>query len=246
MHLHDFKDLANILGSKLDINTQGSSHWDGLRHFPYQATLQYYNGVTQDIISGPSATEKIGIQTDAAKKTITGRGVLLDWFSWATDNGINIDHFSAHSIPLSELEAVANAQKVQFRSGDILLVRTGWVPAYRALSLEEQAALPQRPVRSSCGIEASKEAIRWHWEHAFAAVVSDTVAYEAWPSPKPWGVSMHEVFLSGWGMPIGESFDLEDLAVKCKETKRWSFLFVSVPLNIPGGVASPPGAVAIF
>lgn len=101
-------------------------------------------------------------------------------------------------------------------------------------------------MRSSCGVEASDATIRWHWDNAFAAVASDTVTYEAWPSPRPWGVSMHEVFLSGWGMPIGESFDLEGLAVKGRESQRWSFMFVSVPLDVPGGVASPPGAVAIF
>lgn len=184
--------------------------------------------------------------SDIAKKTITGRGVLLDWYSWATEQGIQIDHFASHGIPLSELQAVAAAQKVQFRPGDILLIRTGWLPAYNAISEDQKAALPHRPVRSSCGVEASEDAIRWHWDNAFAAVASDTVAYEAWPSPKLWGVSMHEVFLSGWGMPIGESFDLEGLAVKCREVQRWSFMFVSVPLDVPGGVASPPGAVAIF
>ena len=78
------------------------------------------------------------------------------------------------------------------------------------------------------------------------SIFDDTVAYEAWPSPKPWGVSMHEVFLSGWGMPIGESFNLDGLAEKCRDMGRWSFLFVSVPLNVPAGVASPPGAVAIL
>ncbi|KAI8289519.1 hypothetical protein K4K60_008448 [Colletotrichum sp. SAR11_57] len=226
-------------------DTTPLNHWDGPRHYPYQSTLQYYNGVTQDDISGPKANLKIGIQ-NIANKTITGRGVLLDWYSWAIERGIQIDPFSAHGIPLSELKSVASAQKVHFRPGDILLVRTGWLEAYRALSVDQQAALPRRQVRSSCGVEATEESIQWHWDNAFAAVASDTVAYEAWPSPKLWGVSMHEVFLSGWGMPIGESFDLEDLAAKCNKEQRWSFMFVSVPLNVPGGVASPPGAVAIF
>lgn len=135
---------------------------------------------------------------------------------------------------------------MRFERGDVLLVRSGWLAAYRNLTIEERAALPDRKVRSSCGVEASEESIRWHWDNAFSAVAGDTVAYEAWPSPKPWGVSMHEVFLSGWGMPIGESFDLEALSEKCAKEGRWTFLFVSVPLNVPAGVASPPGAVAIF
>lgn len=50
-------------GNQLDMNTQGSSHWDGLRHYPYQDSLLYYNGVTQDDISGVAANTKIGIQS---------------------------------------------------------------------------------------------------------------------------------------------------------------------------------------
>ncbi|KAH7166592.1 putative cyclase-domain-containing protein [Dactylonectria macrodidyma] len=230
---------------ELDINTQGSSHWDGPRHYPYQETLQYYNGLTQDDISGPAMSNKLGIQ-NLAIKTITGRGVLLDWFSWAQKNNIDVDPFSQHGIPLSDLLAVAKAQNTQFRPGDILIVRTGWLRGYRDLTREAQDALAHRPVRSSCGIDASPEVVRWHWDNAFAAVASDTVAYEVWPSPRSAGDRMHEVFLSGWGMPIGESFDLEKLAETCREEERWSFMFVSVPLDVPGGIASPPGAVAIF
>lgn len=184
--------------------------------------------------------------TDLAAKTITGRGVLLDWHRWARANNITIDCFSPHAIPLSQLLDTARDQNVSFDRGDILLIRTGWLEAYRRLTPQERAALPDRPVRSSCGVEASEEAIRWHWDNEFAAVATDTVAYEAWPSPKPWGVSMHEVFLGGWGMPIGESFDLEVLAERCAASGRWDFFFVSVPLNVPAGVASPPGAVAIL
>lgn len=45
---------------------------------------------------------------------------------------------------------------------------------------------------------------------------------------------------------LGELFDLEQLAQTCKEMGRWSFFLTSVPLNQPGGVSSPPGAMAIF
>lgn len=219
--------------------------------------------MTQDDISGANANHRIGIQSefiayrltfctteyhnsDIAISTITGRGVLLDWGSWADGQGIQYDPFSTHAIPLSQLLATASAQGTSFKPGDILFIRTGWLAAFGALSREQQAELPRRQVRSSIGVEASEDAVRWHWENSFAAVASDTVAYEAWPSPRPWGVALHEVFLSGWGMPIGESFELEKLAAKCKQTGKWTFLLVSVPLNILGGVASPPNAVAIL
>jgi hypothetical protein len=50
----------------------------------------------------------------------------------------------------------------------------------------------------------------------------------------------------GWGVPIGELFDLETLVIECQYLKKWSFFFSSMPLKIPGEVASPPNGVAIF
>lgn len=67
---------------------------------------------------------------------------------------------------------------------------------------------------------------------------------EAWPTQKDY--ALHEVMLAGWGMPIGELFDLEKLAAHCKQLGRYSFFVVSKPVNVPGGVASPPNIVAIF
>ncbi|PSN65630.1 hypothetical protein BS50DRAFT_601950 [Corynespora cassiicola Philippines] len=233
---------------ELHINTQGSSHWDGLRHYPYQNTLQYYNGATQADISGPNANTKIGIQ-NLALHPLTARAVLLDWFHWATTNSIPHSPFSPFAIPLSHLLAVASAQNTSFRPGDILLIRTGWLSAYRSLAPSERTALPHRAERSSIGLEASEEMLRWHWECGFAAVASDTVAYERWPRDgrgNAGGVCLHEVLLSGWGCPIGESFDLEEVAGRCRERGDWSFLVVSVPLFVRGGVASPANAVAIL
>jgi hypothetical protein len=78
---------------------------------------------------------------------------------------------------------------------------------------------------------------------------------------------MHEYLLAGWGMPIGlslsaptlwrnscltdlpspgEIFDLEALSKTCQELNRYSFFLTSMPLNMPGGVSSPPNAMAIF
>lgn len=64
------------------------------------------------------------------------------------------------------------------------------------------------------------------------------------PLDLKWG--LHPILLAGWGTPIGELFDLELLAKTCKRLKRWTFFFVSIPLNYTGAVASPPNAMAIF
>lgn len=71
---------------------------------------------------------------------------------------------------------------------------------------------------------------------------SELTSHLAQKSP----IALHEILLAGWGCPIGELFDLEELAEHCKKIGRWSFFLASVPLKVPGGAASPPNAVAIF
>lgn len=119
--------------------------------------------------------------------------MLLDWRAYAQRHKIDYSPFTSHAIPLRELQAVAQDQGVTFKSGDILLIRSGWLEEYHKLTDDEKDALGLRERRESCGVEASEEAIRWHWDNSFAAVASDTVAYESWPSSKPFKVSMHEV-----------------------------------------------------
>jgi hypothetical protein len=46
-------------------------------------------------------------------------------------------------------------------------------------------------------------------------------------------------------MPIGEMWWLEDLAADCASDGVYEFMLTSAPLNVPGGVGSPPNALAI-
>jgi hypothetical protein len=41
-------------------------------------------------------------------------------------------------------------------------------------------------------------------------------------------------------------FDLEKLAARCREIGRWSFFVSASPLNVVGGIASPPNIQAIL
>jgi hypothetical protein len=47
------------------------------------------------------------------------------------------------------------------------------------------------------------------------------------------------------GLPLGELFVLAPLAEDCARDGRHEFMVVSAPLNVEGGIASPPNAVAI-
>lgn len=89
---------------------------------------------------------------------------------------------------------------------------------------------------------------------------------EEWEGDMQGGGLLHQWLLGGWGVMIGEMWDLERLCEKAEELGRWTCFVSSVPLKVsliyavmivcleiranrvqvPGGVASPPNAVAIF
>ena len=79
------------------------------------------------------------------------------------------------------------------------------------------------------------------------------IAFEAIPPKREDGsegsvaeLVLHQYFLGLYGLHIGELWDLKALSDTCKKLNRYSFLLTSVPLNVPGGIGSPPNALAVF
>ncbi|KAL1706307.1 hypothetical protein EV121DRAFT_289636 [Schizophyllum commune] len=253
------KELAGLSvcrDDEININTQSGSQWDGMKHFGIFDGMVYYNGVKgADLPSGPlhipdpqhidPKLKLLGVQ-NWAEHGICGRGVLLDLVRFYTEGGkpLPYDPWTAHPIPVADLEACAKKQGVTFREGDILLLRVGFIKKWNESSLDALDALSKRE-ETFAGIEQSEEMKRFLWNNHFAAIASDQPSLERWPTPE--GVPhMHQTILGLWGMPLGELFDLEKLSDECAKAKRWTFFFSSWPLNIIGGVASPPNAAAYF
>ncbi|KAF9881015.1 hypothetical protein CkaCkLH20_01165 [Colletotrichum karsti] len=228
-------------------NSQSSSQWDGLRHCGYQNEKKFYNGVTMEQVHAVDGEGKksdvLGIQA-WQKHGIVGRGVLVDYHSWRLSQNKPYDPFAHDSIPASDLKACLKAQGTEVRFGDILFTRTGFMAAHATKTPADLQTYRVAEPQVFSGVAQSEETIRWVWEN-FSAVAGDQPTFECWPrrDPQYW---MHEIFLGGWGMPIGELFDLEALAEKCKQENRWSFFVSSEPCHVPGGVASPPNILAIF
>lgn len=81
------------------------------------------------------------------------------------------------------------------------------------------------------GVEPSEEFLKFLWNSQVAAVAGDTRSFEVWPCTKlEW--HLHEWLLAGWGMPIGELFDLEELSGICASTGRSTFFLASAPMNV--------------
>jgi hypothetical protein len=48
------------------------------------------------------------------------------------------------------------------------------------------------------------------------------------------------------GFVVAELLDLEALTLRCRELGRFEFLFMAVPLDVPGGLSSPANAMALL
>lgn len=241
------KRRHNVFDDVYDnFNTQSSSQWDGLTHFGHMEH-GFYNGVTAEQITGVADTRN-GIE-HWARRGIAGRGVLVDFARFAAAHSLAFKPGERWPITAEQIQAAADWQGVRFETGDILLLRTGWIEWYHGLTLEQRTALAQPGAFAACGIEQSEASLRFLWNNHFAAIASDNPAFEAYPPPPnadgtP-GEMLHSTIIGLWGMPIGEMFNLDALAMACVADGRFEMFFTSAPLNKLGGVASPPNALAI-
>lgn len=126
------------------------------------------------------------------------------------------------------------------------MIRSGYVRRHNRATPEERKAGTYGWAGQAIGLASNETTVRWLYDRHFAAHVGDTVALEAWPPNENADFFVHEWSLVFWGAPIGELWDLEQLALECERHQRWTFFVTSAPLHVPGGVGSPPGAIAIF
>jgi len=233
-----------------DWNTQGSTQWDGFRHVQ-RPGHGHFGGIPD-----PSH----GVHHWAVRG-IAGRGVLADVARWRQSVGRPLDPGGADPITPAELLDCLDTCGVSVRTGDILLIRTGWLEWYQARDPATRARLSDRGVLRSAGLEASEDMARLLWDMHVAAVAADNPALEVWPigaghdrdylaevradPRREHEIQLHVRILAMLGIPIGELFDLERLAADCAADGRYECFLTSAPANLPGGVASPPNALAL-
>lgn len=231
---------------ELALNTQSVTQWDGFRHIAHPEHGHF----------GGLADEEHGI--DAAAGGIVGRGVLLDVGRALANAGRGITVDDATAIDVADLEGTIADARTELRRGDVLCVRTGWLSWYWGLDAPGRRACADD--LRCCGLRPSDELFAFLWDHHVAAVCTDTPALEPWPmgahldsdarrSLRDAGrvdlIFGHFAILALLGIPIGELFDLDGWAAAAAGDGRTDALFVSAPLVVQGGVASPPNALVI-
>jgi kynurenine formamidase len=223
---------------------QGSSQWDGLRHVRYRE-FGYWGGLQDEDVDGKG---RLGIEA-WAQHGIVGRGVLIDAARHYEQAGTPLDVTKKKTLGGNEIEAIAAEQGVGLQEGDILLLRTGWLRWFMALSDEEKEALrgrlnPGEDGLDMPGLDPSTPTAAWLWDHRIAAIAADNPALEALRVDAEVGFQ-HRRLIALQGMALGELWDMEALSQDCAADGVYEFMLVSAPLNVPGAVGSPANAYAI-
>jgi hypothetical protein len=153
--------------------------------------------VTAKDIIGPKANLRDSMH-HISDHGICGRGILLDYRSYAESQGTSYDPFTRHEIPFSELVACGKAQGIDIRPaaqggdvhvGDMLFIRSGFVERYHGASAEERKTAAQREAKRGkdneqrwAGVQQSEEMLDWLHDCYFATVGGDAPAFEAYPA----------------------------------------------------------------
>jgi len=223
-------------------NTQEGTQWDGYAHVGHIRHKLFYGGVdASEIMDGPGG--RLSIHHWADK--FAGRGVLIDAYGYRKSRGIPVNPLDPGEYTVNELQSALEAQGTRLKPGTILLVRTGWMESYEALSPEAKAKMSSFENVKSIGVERSRETAAWLWNNRVAAIGVDNPAVEALPFDLGDENALHYRALPLLGLSLGELFVLAPLAGDCARDGRYEFMVVSAPLNLEGGIASPPNAVAI-
>lgn len=221
---------------------QASSQWDSLGHVGY-APDAFYNGASEDDIQHG---RRNGVE-HWARSGIVGRGVVLDVARARTQAGRPYEPGESVAFGVEDLELARVQAGIEFRAGDVILLHTGFAAWYARQSVNSRRAMRRR--LTAPGVDHTEEVARYLWDSHASALASDTFAVEVWPpdhsaAAEPFGF-LHRLLIGQFGMALGELWWLKELADDCARDGLYECFLVSAPLNIPGGIGSPPNATAI-
>jgi hypothetical protein len=163
------------------------------------------------------------------RKTV-GRGVFLD-----VARALGKEYLDdGYGITCADLDLTASKQKVEFRRGDYIIVRTGQME--RCTQRQKLGRLSRR---RCAGFRLRDTGIRRPHR---ARRASDTR-----PNNTEGGINQpwHWITVPIMGMTMGEIFYVKDLAEDCAADGVYEFMFVAPAIPITGAVGSPTNPLAI-
>ena len=197
------------------------THIDALCHFSSNGKL--FGG--QDVSAKQSYTSGLGLMSVDTIAPILRRGVLLDIAGMEGVEVLPVDF----SIAPEHLDQAQRRHSVEVRTGDVVLLRTGWSLYWRDAA---------RYIAEVRGPGPELAAAQWLSARGIFAAGSDTIAFERVPSRN---MPVHVHLLVEKGIHIIEALNMDELA----RAGVHEFLFVATPLKIEGGTGSPIRPLAV-
>lgn len=222
---------------------QVSSQWDGLAHIKHPQ-FGFYQGRRREELSG-DGHGRIGID-HWARRGIVGRFVLADVERYRAAQGRPIRQGETDAVTVGEIEACLAQQSVALETGDILLLRFGWIRWYEETDAATRQQMASTDLFPCPGVANLEETAAWIWDRGLAAVAADNPALEVQPFDESRVDGfLHYRLIPLLGLAIGEMFALDALAEDCAADEVYEGLFSAAPLNKAGGCGSPANAIAI-
>lgn len=159
---------AHGYDDEVEFNTQCSSQWDSLCHFHHQESAMGYNGLqtnvqelTQDHGNEDLDQKLPTINHWHRRGGLVARGVFIDYKRYADENGIKFNPFNDHKITVKDIETIAKKQGVEFKQGDVIIIRSGFTEGLTGQTGDKQAELMGS--HRTCGVTGDEETAKWFW-----------------------------------------------------------------------------------
>ncbi len=209
--------------------TQCATHWDALAHSSYGGVI--YNGYPASSVSADGAA-RCGIHRLGP---VVSRGILLD-----VARALGRDVLEpGHPITPDDLDAACALADVTVEPGDIVLVRTGQMVH---LAPDRRDLIAYTWPSPGLTIETAG----WFHRHDVAAVATDTLVFEVYPSQHDDAyLPVHLLHLVEMGLTQGQNWVLDALAEDCAADGRYSFLLDATPLPLTQGLGTPLNPTAL-
>ncbi len=199
------------------------SQIDGLGHIGIDHV--HYNGVHASEFVHVDGLKEFGVENIPP---IVTRGVLLDMAGYLGEDMLN----EGTAINGEEIRGAAEAQGVEIREGDVVLLHTGWS---NLLGVDGERFAAGEP---GLGVDGA----RYLAELGVVAVGADNWGLEVIPFEEDAGVfEVHQVLLVKHGVYILENIETRELLAD----EAWEFLFVLGQPKIAGAVQVFINPVAI-
>jgi kynurenine formamidase len=208
-----------ISGELGQIGTQ----FDGLGHLGIGDL--FYNGNKRSEFAQAEGLTKLGIENVGA---IVTRGVLIDV---AKFKGVN-QLLGAYEITLADLKGALQKQGTTIKSGDVVLIHTGWGSLWMRDNAKFSANEP------GIGLAAAQFLV----DQEVVVVGADTWGVEVMPNPDAsLSAPVHQLFLARNGIYLHENLITADLA----RDNAYEFMYTYAPLKLKGATGSPGNPIAI-